>query len=264
VLPRRFRPPPAPVVRYGGHPDQVANLHLPAREGGPWPVVVLVHGGFWRERWDRTTTTPLARDLAARGLAVWNIEYRRVGQEGGGWPGTFEDVAAAVDALAEVPEADVSRVVSAGHSAGGHLALWLAGRGRLPAGAPGAEPRVRPRAAIALAGVADLVRGSRAGLGEGACDDLLGGGPDEVPDRYATASPTELLPLGVPQLLVHGRRDEIVPVAQSRAYAEAAAAAGDEVELVEDAGAGHFEPIEPAHRCWVEVVRRLPRLAGLP
>ena len=122
----RRRLPPAPCIAYGDHPDQVANLHLPAQEGRPWPCVALLHGGFWRTGWDRTLMTALAADLAGRGIAAWNVEYRRVGEEGGGWPGTFADVAAAIDRLAEVEEVDPRRVATCGHSAGGHLALWLA------------------------------------------------------------------------------------------------------------------------------------------
>jgi acetyl esterase/lipase len=230
--------PPARQIAYGDHPDQVGNLHLPDG-AGPFPVVVLLHGGFWRWGWDRTLMTPLARDLAARGLAAWNVEYRRVGQEGGGWPATLEDAAAALDHVGMLEEVDASSVVTAGHSAGGHLALWLAARGR-----------VRPVGAVSLAGVADLARGAAANLGDGACQGLLGGTPDEVPERYAAASPAALLPLGVPQLLVHGGRDDVVPPEQSRDYAPAARAAGDEVELVELAGADHFDVIEPGHAAW--------------
>lgn len=260
-------PPPAPAVRYGDHSDQVANLHLPAADGGPWPVVVLLHGGFWRDGWDRTLTTPLARDLAEQGFLAWNVEYRRVGQEGGGWPGTLLDVAAAVDALAQVELADTSRVAVVGHSAGGHLALWLAARERLPAGAPGAGPRIRVAFAVSLAGVADLVRGAEDGLGNGACAALLGGSPDAVPERYEVASPGALLPLGVPQLLVHGSRDDAVPSGQSSAYAVAARAAGDDVELIELADADHFDVVEPSHTAWALVGERLwARFAaqGLP
>jgi acetyl esterase/lipase len=246
--------PPAPVVRYGDHPDQVANLHHFGGESERSPVVVLVHGGFWRERWDRTTATPLASDLAARGYLAWNIEYRRVGQVGGGWPGTLDDVAAAVDALADVEGADLEHLAAVGHSAGGQLALWLAARLR---------PRVRLRAAVSLAGVVDLERGAREGLGDGAVTALLGGGPDDVPERYSSASPAALLPLGVPQLLVHGADDAIVPPHQSRAYAELARAAGDDVELVEVAGADHFDLIDPGHDAWAAVVARLPSLLGL-
>jgi acetyl esterase/lipase len=249
--------PAAPQVRYGEHPGQVANLHRPAAEGGPWPVVVLIHGGFWRDGWDRTLMTPLAHDLAAGGYLAWNIEYRRVGQEGGGWPGTLIDAAAAVDALATVPDADLERVAAVGHSAGGHLALWLAARSRLPADAPGASPRVGVRLAVALAGVCDLARGAEEGLGDGACVALLGGAPARVPEHYAVASPATLLPLGVRQVLVHGGRDDVVPPSQSRDYAASARAAGDDVELVEVASADHFDVIDPHGGPWRAVLERL-------
>lgn len=255
------RAPPARQIAYGDHPDQVGNLHVPPGEG-PWPTVVLIHGGFWKWGWDRTLMTPLARDLAARGFAAWNIEYRRVGQEGGGWPGTLEDVAAAADAVAELDGVDATRVVTIGHSAGGHLAVWLAARHRLSAGAPGAGPRLRPRAAVSQAGVVDLARGAADRLGGGACAALLGGSPAEVPERYAVASPAALLPLGVPQVLIHGSRDDIVPPDQSRTYARAAAAAGDEIELVEIPGADHFDLVEAEHPAWAAVLERLPRLVA--
>jgi acetyl esterase/lipase len=249
--------PPAPTVRYGERPDQVANLHRPAAEGGPWPVVVLVHGGFWRDGWDRTLMTPLAHDLAARGYLAWNVEYRRVGQVGGGWPGTLVDAAAAVDALEGVPDADLERIAAVGHSAGGHLALWLAARSKLPPDAPGASPRVHVPLAFALAGVCDLARGAEEGLGGGACAALLGGGPADVPERYAMASPAALLPFGTRQVLVHGGRDDLVPPSQSRDYAAAARAAGDDVELVLIDDADHFDLIGPSHRAWKEVADRL-------
>ena len=245
--------PPAPVVRYGSHPDQVANLHLPAADGGPWPCVILIHGGFWRERWDRTLMTPLAIDLAQRGFAAWNIEYRRVGHEGGGWPGTFDDVAAAADALADIAEVDQARLVAVGHSAGGHLALWLGAR---------TGGRVRVRAAVSQAGVADLAQAHADDLGGGAVAALLGGGPDEFPDRYARASPAALVPLGAAQLLVHGAADDVVPPTQSRAHNVRASAAGDDVELVELPGADHFDVVDPTHEAWRAVVQRLPRLLG--
>jgi acetyl esterase/lipase len=247
------RPPPPELVRYGPDPEQVANVHLPALDGGPWPAVVVVHGGYWRDRFDRAGTAPLANDLAARGYLAWNVEYRRVGRDGGGWPGTLEDVAAAADALPGRPDVDPERVVVLGHSAGGQLALWLAARARR--GSP-----LRPAAAVSLAGLADLARAHAAGLGSGACSEFLGGGPEEFPERYAYASPAALLPLGVPQLLVHGAKDEHVPVDQSRGYARAARDAGDEVELVELADADHFDVIDVGHAAWAAVVERLPRL----
>jgi acetyl esterase/lipase len=256
------RPPPAPLIRYGEHPGQVANVHRPAAEGGPWPVIVLIHGGFWRDGWDRTLMTPLAHDLVARGYLAWNIEYRRTGQDGGGWPGTFSDAAAAVDALATIADADLQRVAAVGHSAGGQLALWLAARPRLPADAPGASPRVGVRLAVSLAGVCDLARGAEDGLGSGACVALLGGTPANVPERYAVASPAALLPLGVRQVLVHGGRDDVVPPSQSRDYAASARAAGDDVELVEDAAADHFDVIDPHYGSWRVVLGRLAEMGA--
>ena len=203
--------------------------------------------------------TPLAHDLARRGYAVWNIEYRRVGQEGGGWPGTLEDAAAAIDHLVEVGcRRHRAGLITVGHSAGGHLAVWLAARHRLPAGAVGSGPRVRPCAAVSQAGVLDLVRGAADGLGSGACAGLLGGEPDAVPDRYEIASPLALLPLGVPVLLVHGERDDIVPPSQSDAYAAAARAAGDEIELVRASGSRPLRRRRGRRPAWLAVVERLP------
>lgn len=251
------RPPPAPCIAYGDHPDRVANLHLPAEEGGPWPCVVLLHGGFWRTGWDRTLMTPLAIDLARRGFAAWNVEYRRVGQEGGGWPGTFEDAAAAIDHLAGVADVDPARVVTCGHSAGGHLALWLAARRRLASGAVGSQPRVRPIAVVAQAAVCDLDAGWQDDLGRGAVEGLLGSPRDE-PERYAVASPAALAPLGVKQLLVHGSADDIVPISQSRDHA----ARDSDAELVELVGADHFDVIDVAHEAWAAVVERLPGYFG--
>jgi acetyl esterase/lipase len=249
--------PPAPCIAYGDHPDQVANLHLPAKEGGPWPCVVLIHGGFWRTGWDRTLMTGLAVELAGRGIAAWNVEYRRVGQPGGGWPGTLEDAAAAVDRLAEVDEVDADRVVTCGHSAGGHLALWLAARHRIPAGSPGAGPRVRPVGAVAQAAVCDLERAWRDGLGSGAVAGLLGS-LDDTPERYAAASPAALAPLGIPLLLVHGDADDIVPLSQSRDFA----ALDPAVDLVELEGADHFDVIDARHAAWETTVEWLSRRLG--
>ena len=177
-----------------------------------------------------------------------------MGQEGGGWPGTLEDVAAAADAVVGLEAVDAGRVATVGHSAGGHLALWLAARHRLPAGAPGADPRLRPCGAVSQAGVSDLLAGARAGLGSGACQALIGGEPNDVPERYVVASPAALLPLGVPQLLVHGTRDYLVPAAQSRDYAAAARVVGDAVDLIELPEADHFDVIEATDPAWTAVV----------
>ena len=253
--------PPACQIAYGDHPDQVGNLHLPIGEG-PWPTVTLIHGGFWKWGWDRTLMTPLAHDLAHRGIAAWNIEYRRVGQPGGGWPGTLEDVAAAVDVLEAMQHVDASRVVTVGHSAGGQLAVWLAARHRLPEGVPGAAPRVRPCAAVSQAGVVDLVRGAADDLGDGACVAFVGGSAAEVPQRYSVASPAALLPLGVPVLLVHGGRDDIVPPSQSRDYADVARLGGEQVDLAEFPAADHFDVIEPGDESWSVTCSWLDRAVG--
>jgi acetyl esterase/lipase len=201
--------------------------------------------------------TPLASDLARRGIAAWNVEYRRVGQPGGGWPGTFEDVAAAVDLLADIDTVDAGRVVTCGHSAGGHLALWAAARHKLAAGSPGASPRVRAVAAIAQAAVCDLERAWRDDLGDGAVEGLLGPLP-EARERYAAASPASLAPLGIPQLLVHGTEDDIVPMRESRDQAARDPAA----ELVELGGADHFDVVDVEHGGWRVVTDRLRSLLG--
>ncbi len=252
--------------RYGPDRSQRAELHLPpaARRSGDDrlpPVMVLIHGGSWRKRYGRVVMRGLAGDLRRRGWAVWNIEYRRLGN-GGGWPATFEDVAAAIDHLDTLDAAlDLSRVSVLGHSAGGHLALWAAGRDRLPASAPGSidgAPRVHFQRVISQAGVCDL-KGAYRDWHGGAVRALMGGSPAELPERYAVADPLSSVPLEVPVLLVHGVLDETVSVTLSRDYAAAALRAGGDVKLVEIEGeAGrhraHIDPREPA---WAEVTRRL-------
>ena len=231
------------VVRYGSHPSQVAELFRPATAGRP-PVAVVIHGGFWRHRYNRHLMDDLCRELAGRGWAAWNLEYRRLGGDGG-WPATFDDVGSGVDALAEVDGLDLGRVVAIGHSAGGHLALWAAAR-------PAALVRVTH--AVSQAGVADLAEAARLGLSGGAADELV----DSRRERFAEASPRELLPLGVPQLLVHGEEDSVVPVSIARGYAAAARALGDRVDLVTLPGVGHFEHLDPASEAWRTVVSWLP------
>jgi acetyl esterase/lipase len=256
---------PARVERhdYGPGRSHYGELYLPgeAVPGRSAPVAVVIHGGFWRARYGRKLMRPLARDLAARGWAAWNIEYRRLGPvSGGGWPTTFADVAAAIDHLAEIRTdfpLDLERVVAIGHSAGGHLATWAAARPRLPEGAPGWNPRVRVTAAVSQAGVVDLRLAWDLQLSGGVVGDLLGGGPEEHATRYRLASPAELVPLGVPVLLMHGGRDDIVPPRVSAAFAEAARAAGDAVELVELPDEDHVGHIDPANPLWQAVVRWL-------
>jgi acetyl esterase/lipase len=221
----------------------------------------VIHGGFWRARYGRKLMRPVSRDLAERGWAAWNIEYRRLGRlSGGGWPCTLDDVAAAVDHLADLPHhaderLDLGRVVAIGHSAGGHLAAWVAAR---QAVALDAEPRVRVSGVVSQAGVVDLRLAWELRLSKGVVRQFLGATPEELPDRYELASPVERVPLGVPVLLVHGGRDDIVPPVVSERYLEAARAAGDDCELRLLADEDHFGHIDPANPLWQTVVEWLP------
>jgi len=232
--------------RYGEHPHQVADLHHPPGSG-PYPVVVVLHGGYWQRPYTKLVMRPLCVDLVRRGYAAFNVEYRRLGRDGGGWPQTFDDVATAVDHLADpgLRDAglDLGRVTLLGHSAGGQLALWAAGRAELPAGAPGAGPQVDASRVLAMSAVCDL---QRAGDPARA---LLGGTPAEVPERWAQADPMRRIPLGVPVGLVHARGDETVSVERSREYAAAARAAGADVTLAEPPG-GHRDLINPGSTAW--------------
>ncbi len=222
------------VIAYGDDPSQVAELHRPGRPSRG--VVVVIHGGFWKSAYDLTLGQPLARALAERGWTAWNIEYRRVGN-GGGTPETFDDVAAAIDALAGIDGLDLSTVVTLGHSAGGHLAVWAAGR---------TDPAVPVTHAISQAGVLDLVESDRLGLGDGAAAARLGHPAGPADARW---DPQQQLPLDVPVWCVHGVDDDIVPLTQSEGYVAAALAAGAEAEVVRVEG-DHFVVIDPASAAW--------------
>jgi len=254
-------PPAAPGVgapmrlSYGSDPSQFGELTLPAGDGPVRGAVIVIHGGFWRSPYGLELGRPVAADLANAGLAAWNVEYRRIG-DGGGWPATFDDVAAAVDLLtgagqeAAVGRLALDRVIAVGHSAGGHLAAWLAARPGLPPGAPGASPAVELRGVVSQAGVLDLVAGAEQGVGRGAVEDLLGGSPADVPDRYALASPAARVPLDAPVVAVHGTRDGNVPIRQSEQFVAAARAAGGTAELVRLPGVEHFAVIDPTTEAW--------------
>ena len=237
--------------RYGDHPSQYAELTMPdgGEESAAAPVVVVVHGGYWSARYGAELGRPLAADLAANGFAALNVEYRRIG-DGGGWPETADDVAAAVDALRGRAGLDLNHVVGLGHSAGGQLVAWLAAR----------RAAAVPLTGVVLqAGVLDLVAGSAAGLGYGAVDAFLGGSPAQRPEAYAAASPIARVPLGVASVALHGTRDDLVPIDQSQRFVAAASAAGDTSELRTFDG-DHFDPITVGTPAWgmcVDAVRRL-------
>lgn len=235
--------PPAELA-YGSHPEQVADLRVPAG-GGPHPVVLLLHGGFWLDAWARDVIEAPAVDLARRGVATANVEYRRLGS-GGGWPATGRDVAAAaawLDGLAGPRGLDPGRLALVGHSAGGQLALWLAAAGEAP----------RPRVVAALAPVADLADAVARGLGGSAVGRFVA----DAPQATEAASPVELVPIGVPLLVAHADDDALVPPAQSHRFAEAARAAGDDVDAIWLPRGGHFAFTDPGAPAWDTVAARL-------
>jgi acetyl esterase/lipase len=243
----------------------VGDLWLPAGHADLIPVVVLIPGGFWRSPYTKRLMHGLAKDVVARGWAAWNIEYRRLGflGGGGGWPTTLTDVAAAIDHLAVMKRGvDVTRVVTCGHSAGGQLALWAAGRGRLPAASPGADELVSLRGAVSLSGIVDLEEADRLGLGGHATARFMGGGRNEQPDRYRHASPRALLPLGVTQALIHAGNDNVVPPSMSRDYQTVAASSGDNVRSVLVEGIGHRQLINPKGAGWEAAAAEVEQIIG--
>lgn len=253
-------------VRYGLAPSQFADLWLPAGPG-PHPVVAVVHGGCWQASVaDLTIMDPAAADLRARGWAVWNVEYRRVGEPGGGYPGTYADVAAAFDALhaeAAPRRLDLRRLVAVGHSAGGHLALWAAARPGLPPASPLHDPDpLRVPAVLSLGGIGDLADAAADPSFSRACGAevfgrLVGAGPDP----YAHASPSRLSAPGVIRVMLHGAREQVAPVRLGHAYAAQAATRGETVRVMELPAAGHFEVITPGTSAWAIVVDTLSELA---
>jgi acetyl esterase/lipase len=251
-------PPPSANARiaYGNDANQFGDLWLPATPG-PHPTVIVIHGGYWRARYDLAYFGHCCADLAAHGIAAWNIEYRRVGNAGGGWPGTFQDVAAAANYLRTIApsyQLQLNTLTALGHSAGGHLALWLAARHRLnlDEGLALADPIVVTKV-VALAAVSDLQSAWQRGLSNGAAAELVGGTPQEFPERYKQGSPAALLPLGVRQYLVHGRADDAVPFEISEQYVAKARTLADPAELIELENTGHFECVDPRTWQWERV-----------
>jgi len=229
--------PPVPAdqrVPYGDDPSQFLDLF--SAKGKPRGAAAFIHGGFWRAKYDLDYIAPVCEALTEAGIATWSLEYRRIGNEGGGWPGTLEDVGAGADHLLSIGKRhnlDLRRIIAIGHSAGGHLAFWLASQLQ------------NIRAAISLAGVLDLRRAWALKLSNNAVGEFLGGSPDDVPYRYDFASPIERLPLGKPQKLFHGTDDPSVPLEISEHYAQSAQLRGDDADLTVFPGSGHFELVDP-------------------
>jgi acetyl esterase/lipase len=257
-------------IAYGMDSLQFGDLRLP-NGPTPHPLVIVIHGGCWVSRFATLQNTAALSDaLRDAGVATWNVEYRRLDHPGGGWPGTMADVAAAADhvrTLAKRFPLDTTRVIAIGHSAGGHLALWLGARGRLPSGSPlyAAQP-LKLNAAVALGGPGDLADFTTYAAnicGSPVIERLLGGTPTSVPDRYAQASPRALLPLGTKQLLIVGVDDRVMPEGARNAYVEAATMAGDSAAAVVVPGA-HFEVIAPTSSAWPTVRDAILRLLSAP
>ncbi|MFH8465387.1 alpha/beta hydrolase [Streptomyces sp. NPDC017991] len=266
---------PDATAAYGDHPDQVVDFYAPRGGEESAPLVVVLHGGAWRAPYDRRHITPFADFLARRGFAVANVEYRRggtipaqggTGPVAGRWPDTFDDVAAALDAIPALvrkalPGADVRRTVVTGHSAGGQLALWAAARHLLPTDAPWYLERPAPlRGVVALAPIADFTVAEKLDVCSGATLQLLGGAT-RFEERQPYADPALLLPTGIATTLVQGRTDTVVPQAVAEAYADAAAKAGEVVGLTLLEDVGHFPLIDPAADACAVVAEEIAQLA---
>jgi len=263
------RPPPRfdKRIRYGRGPQQFAELRFPDGRG-PFPLLVVVHGGFWRSGYSLSHIGYLCAAFTGKGIVTCNVEYRRLGDPGGGWPGTFQDVSLATHHILEIissdPRVDTARTAVMGHSAGGHLALWLAGRHHVTKASPLYNGREYSLGGVvSLAGVCDLRTAWKQRLGNGVVARLMGGTPDEFPDRYDAGSPIELLPSGTREVLVHGTADNIVPVNQSERFVERAEQLGERSTLLKLDGVGHFELIDPESDAWPSIVHAVLPLLGL-
>jgi acetyl esterase/lipase len=233
-------PPPADArIAYGRAVSQFGDLRMP-RGKGPHPAIIYIHGGYWRAKYDLTHAGHICAALTKAGYATWNLEYRRLGEPGGGWPRTMEDI---LKGAQYIKKLNFAHVVAAGHSAGGQLALWLAAQRDAPP----------LRGVTSLAGVCDLRRAWELKLSDNVVEQFMGGTPRQVPKRYDSASPIDLLPIKPPQHLLHGTADTHVPLEMSEGFAKASKNA----KLIRLEGAGHFELIDPRAKQWPTVLKSL-------
>jgi acetyl esterase/lipase len=245
---------------YGTDSSQYGELYRPpgpCRRG----TIVLFHGGWWGRSFGSDILHGVAEDLCGRGWLVWNVEYRRLGI-GGGFPTTLLDVASAVDHLATLDEVDTDFVVALGHSAGGHLATWAAGRKKLRSDAPGANPTVEVVAVVSLAGVLDFTSAARERIGNDAVLEFMGGNPERRPDRYEVADPLSQVPISAIVICCHGDADDIVPVTQSVSYVAAAQSAGQDARLLQVNG-NHFTIVDPPSNSWPAIIAALEDITQL-
>ncbi len=259
---QRTVPPTDHRLPYGPNASQFGDMRIPDGDG-PHPCIIVIHGGFWRNRYDLEHIGHLCRAFTLSGFATWNIEYRRLGEPGGGWPGTFHDIARAARHLFTIApdyRIDPAQVGVLGHSAGGQLALWLAGMRSVPTTSVIWTAPFSFRAAISLAGVLDLEQAWSLALSDRAVGQLLEGTPRDHPERYAAASPGRLLPLGLPHLLVHGIDDDTVPVSISQCYYASALDCGDHATLLTLPNTGHFALIDPWSRVWPRILHAIVQL----
>ncbi len=260
--------PPDYRFSYGADANQFGELRIPPGVG-PYPVAILIHGGCFKAEYGTLhDLSPMAGALKGKGIATWNIEYRRLGQNGGGWPGTYLDVGSGVDYLRSIAaqnNLDLNRVIVVGHSAGGHLAMWVAARSRLPKTSNiYVQDPLSVRAVVDLAGTPDLealIPAEQTSCGGPVIEQLLGGKPSDIPDRYAQASASKMLPLGVPQTFVWGMRDDNVPVSIGEKYTRMAIDSGDAARLVTFPDAGHFEIADPFFATWPTVEKEIVSLS---
>lgn len=225
------------IEKYGNDKYQEGDLYLPARD--PIAVICFFHGGFWRMPYDREQLTSISVDFVKKGFAVWNIEYRRIGSNGGGWRGTLDDAIASINHLMLLKKKfellNLSKIIVAGHSAGGQLALWCA-----------KNVNIKPCAVVGLAPIIDLEKAFMAEVGDNAVSALLNGSPNEHPERYALHSPIRILPIGGRQLIIHGSQDEYLPVEWSRDYVTCSRDSGDNIDYIEIGNGEHMDYLDPS------------------